>query len=264
MAAPSLKQARAQLEPVAHDEMRTLVTRVIANSQLEALLAEIDVQRPDKMVRRHSPIDEDDEWATIPVAHNSPSPVRRDRGQSSSAAMPRGPPPPNPVYPNRRQGNAAAAPKGPPPPSPVHFSPGAYPGEASPGTSELFDSSSSEAESSSVRMAGAAGARDYILPTVTRHALPHGLPDLKTWGRTLLTLPKYAENKWSYKVLLEKAWHSREILSYLRWIKNTYHQDAQKPVAGKASDLAAFLIATEYPIMERIGTVGPARVLVDE
>ena len=57
MAAPSLKQARAQLEPVAHDEMRTLVTRVIANSQLEALLAEIDVQRPDKMVRRHSPID---------------------------------------------------------------------------------------------------------------------------------------------------------------------------------------------------------------
>ena len=77
-------------------------------------------------------------------------------------------------------------------------------------------------------------------------------------------LPKYGSKRWSYRKLLENAWHDKEILSYLRWIKSTYFQDADKPVAGKASDLAAFLIATNYPIMERLGSVGAVRTLVDD
>ena len=142
-----------------------------------------------------------------------------------------------------------------------HRRPAAAP--SSPATSDLFDSSS-EPDTSSSYQVEHGHEQEYKLPTVTTKKLPHGVSSLHTWGRTLLTLPKYAEKKWSYKRLLEVAWTDKEVLSYLRWIRSTYFQDAEKPVPGKASDLAAFLIATDYPIMIRLGLVGPTRIFVDE
>ncbi|CAE7253169.1 GIP [Symbiodinium sp. CCMP2592] len=276
MAAPALKQQRSRMEPVAQDEMTNFVGRVIACSQLEVLLAEVEIQRPDKVHRRKSPASESglSEYSLLNSPSEVGSPGRNTRGRAgpsaSSAAAPKGPPTPQPVNAPRNDaprgpptpqpvnGPRRDAPRGPPPPT------GAYAGRqapASPATSDLF---TSDVESFSTIQDQMAMEDDYQLPRNACKPLPKGVPDLATWGRTLLVLPKYASLRWSYRKLLEKAWHDKEILSYLRWIKSTYYQDAEKPVAGKASDLAAFLIATDYPIMERIGCVGATRTLVDD
>ena len=255
MAARNLKQQRSQREPVAVDELKTFVSRVIDNSQLDVLLAEIEEQRPDKMVRRSNSPSECG-TSEFQMVHSPTSP---HAGRGSAEPPRRGPPPPQPVHYVPHEKNRGH-------PSP----PGGYghrgqPAPNSPATSDLF--SLSEAESSSTNHASYQRRNrpdQYVLPLATDKPLPHGVPDVATWGRSLLVLPKYAEKKWSYRQLLEHAWNDREILSYLRWLRNTYYQEANNPVAGKASDLAAFLIAVDYPTMERLGTVGPRRTLKDE
>ena len=132
-----------------------------------------------------------------------------------------------------------------------------------PPTSDLF-SPTSESESMTPNQMDKAQAPHFVMPRTTTRKLPHGVQDLATWGKTLLVLPKFAEKKWSYRKLLEVGWNNRDVLSYIRWIRNTYYQDAEKPTPGKASDLAAFLIAVDYPAMERMGYVGAARTLVED
>ncbi|CAE7322055.1 RE2, partial [Symbiodinium sp. CCMP2456] len=264
MAARSLKQQRSQREPVAEDELKAFVSRVIDNSQLDVLLAEIEEQRPDKMSRRSNPPSECGTPEFLMVS-SLPSP-EADR---SPADRPRGPPPPQPVHyvPHEKR-------NGPPPPRPVYYvseepprgSAGyghrSQPAPNSPATSNLFSPSDTESSSTSQAERRQQNQPDqYVLPLRTNKPLPHGVQDVATWGRSLLVLPKYAEKKWSYRQLLEHAWNDREILSYLRWIRSSYYQEASNPVAGKASDLAAFLIAVDYPALERLGKVGPRRVL---
>ena len=103
-----------------------------------------------------------------------------------------------------------------------------------------------------------------ILPVQSATALPRGVPTLAKWSRTLLVLPKFREKKWCYFDLLQQAWNDKEVMSYVKWIKNTYYTDAQKPVGGKASDLAAFLLATAFPIESRYQEIcNSERIFVD-
>ncbi|CAE7752069.1 GIP [Symbiodinium sp. CCMP2456] len=251
--------ARSQLEPMAHDELKSMVSGCVANGQLEVLLAEIDAQRPDKMVRRNGP-GSDSGLSDYAVVNSPPSPAVEARSAPSGPRN--GPPVPCPVNQPIRNG--------PPVPCPVNH-PAYADGDrrrapaapSSPASSLHFDTSS-ETETTSSYQVEHGYEEEYKLPRVTSHRLPHGLSSLQQWGRSLLTLPKFAEKKWSYKKILEVGWNDKDVLSYLRWIRSTYYQDASRPVPGKASDLAAFLIATDYPIMARLGQVGPTRVFVDE
>ena len=105
----------------------------------------------------------------------------------------------------------------------------------------------------------------YILPTRPATPLPAGVSSLYQWSRTLLVLPKFREKRWSYMQLLQVAWEDKDVMSYVKWIKNTYFQEAKKPLAGKASDLAGFILAADYPIDRRYQMIcGSERVFVDE
>ena len=105
---------------------------------------------------------------------------------------------------------------------------------------------------------------EYVLPAQPVGNLPKGIPSLAKWGKTLLVLPKYKDKKWSYLQILKEAWNDRDILSYLKWIKNTYFQEAQNPKGGKASDLAAFILACDYPVDRRFQEIHSSeRVFVD-
>ena len=258
---------------MAKDELAAVVHRVVACNQLEELLAEIEVQRPDKVSRRGGAPSEGglSEYSLLDSAVHSPA-----RGSSSWESGRKGPPPPQPVNPpvqNQNRGYGRSDPprgpprpepvnQGPPPPPGAHVHRGAVPMPGSPGTSDLF-SSETESLGTTTERETASHADIYTLPTVPQTDLPTGVPNLATWARTLLVLPKYADKRWSYRRLLENAWNDKDILSYLRWIRSTYYQDASKPTLGKASDLAAFLLAVDYPIMERLGKV-QVRTLVDD
>ena len=194
------------MEPVAQDEMTNFVGRVIACSQLEVLLAEVELQRPDKVHRRKSPASESglSDYSLLNSPTHAESPAHRNSrgrpGSSSSAAAPKGPPVPQPVNRPTRD-----APRGPPVPQPVNGPPreaprgpppssGAYSGRqvpASPATSDLFTS-----DIDSFSMTDAA-EENYQLPLRASRPLPNGVPDLATWARTLLVLPKYGPKRWS-------------------------------------------------------------------
>ena len=113
MAARNLKQARSHLEPVARDEMTNIVSRVVANNQLEVLLAEIETQRPDKVYRRSNPPSESG-LSEYSLLNSPPSP---ESGYKTD--FQRGPPPSSGAHASPTPGTSAMS-------------------SSTPGTAELF------------------------------------------------------------------------------------------------------------------------------
>ena len=91
--------------------------------------------------------------------------------------------------------------------------------------------------------------REFRIPSVVQTPMPTGIRTIQEWALTLLILPKFKDRKWSYGQLIQIAWDDADVLSYVRWIKNSYADSIPKP--GKASDLAGFLKAVHYPAEER-------------
>ena len=264
MTARNLKQQRSHHQPLARDELVSLVTRALANGQEEDILSELRLQRPDKFRR-----DKEPGSPTSPPSMTSDTSSLREylllHPNEADDGAPKGPPPPVPVNAPKgyndgkgsRRGGCSNAPPG-----------SASAGPAPPSTSSSWPSATSDAEStvSSSWMRSPAEAQGdvYILPVQSATALPRGVPTLAKWSRTLLVLPKFREKKWCYFDLLQQAWNDKEVMSYVKWIKNTYYTDAQKPVGGKASDLAAFLLATAFPIESRYQEIcNSERIFVD-
>ncbi|CAE7296093.1 RE1, partial [Symbiodinium sp. CCMP2456] len=268
-------QYMSSREPLARDELVQFVSRAVANNQVPEVLQEIEVQRPDKMIRRDQDVGRPKSsihWSRdveSPTSMASDTPSTREyllvHGVDHSKRN--GPPIPTPV-------NAPAR-NGPPPPAPVNGtasgdyrlghggrdqpSCAASPhsagyGRPAPRSVDTFGTMTSDAEtdtSFTLRSPAEENSEEYVLPTAHVGKLPRGIPSLARWGQTLLILPKYKEKKWSYLQLLQFAWNDKDAMSYIKWVKNTYYHDAKDPKGGKASDLAAFVLACDCPIDRR-------------
>ena len=104
-----------------------------------------------------------------------------------------------------------------------------------------------------------------MVPQTPLGEVPELCPDLATWGKTLFALPKFRDLKLSYKGFLIRAWQDTNMLSYIRWLRNSYHFEAKTPKNGKASDFVAYVIAVAYPAAERLEFLeSQKRVLVQE
>ncbi|CAE7232443.1 RE1 [Symbiodinium sp. CCMP2456] len=255
-----------QVEPLARDELVQFVSRAAANNQVPEVLQEIEVQRPDKMIRRDQDVGSPKSWSHdvgSPASMASDTPSTREyllvHGVDHSKRN--GPPIPTPVNTPARNG--------PPPPVPcldplletiVLDMEGVINLRARPPriVRAMTDTSFT------LRTPAGENSEEYVLPTAHVGKLPRGIPSLARWGQTLLILPKYKEKKWSYLQLLQFAWNNKDAMSYIKWVKNTYYHDAKDPKGGKASDLAAFVLACDYPIDRRYQEIHSSeRVFVD-
>ena len=255
MTARNLKQQRSRSEPLAQDELKQFIARAVANNQQDEVLHELELQRPDKASRTGP-----DGWSPTSLDSDTPSTREFLLLNPVDHSKPHGPPPPVPVSDQinratteRRSGRGGR---------------GSLPnGRASPGSVQTLGTGASDTETvtSSIFRSPADDPMDeYVLPAQPVGNLPKGIPSLAKWGKTLLVLPKYKDKKWSYLQILKEAWNDRDILSYLKWIKNTYFQEAQNPKGGKASDLAAFILACDYPVDRRFQEIHSSeRVFVD-
>ena len=264
MTARNLKQQRSRSEPLAQDELKQFIARAVANNQQDEMLHELELQRPDKASRTGP-----DGWSPTSLDSDTPSTREFLLLNPVDHSKPHGPPPPVPVSDQinratteRRSGRGG---RGSLPSSSASASAG-Y-GRASPGSVQTLGTGASDTETvtSSIFRSPADDPMDeYVLPAQPVGNLPKGIPSLAKWGKTLLVLPKYKDKKWSYLQILKEAWNDRDILSYLKWIKNTYFQEAQNPKGGKASDLAAFILACDYPVDRRFQEIHSfERVFVD-
>ena len=270
MTARNLKQQRSRHEPLARDELVQFITRAVANNQQDEIMQELELQRPDKTCRRgHEP--------ASPASSDTPSTREFMLVHPIDPSVPHGPPPPQPV--NAPRGHADGGPHS------NRGGRGGYHGTAGSGSAgsapgsarSMYLGSTSDAESgTSSRISmrtpewlaptpEAEGPEVFVLPIEPATPLPRGVPSLYKWSRTLLVLPKYREKRWSYMELLQHAWMDKDVMSYVKWVKNTYFQEAKKPQGGKASDLAAFILAAGYPVEERYQVIcSTERVFVDE
>ena len=270
MTARNLKQQRSRHEPLARDELVQFITRAVANNQQDEIMQELELQRPDKTCRRgHEP--------ASPASSDTPSTREFMLVHPIDPSVPHGPPPPQPV--NAPRGHADGGPRS------NRGGRGGYHGTAGSGSAgsapgsarSMYLGSTSDAESgTSSRISmrtpewlaptpEAEGPEVFVLPIEPATPLPRGVPSLYKWSRTLLVLPKYREKRWSYMELLQHAWMDKDVMSYVKWVKNTYFQEAKKPQGGKASDLAAFILAAGYPVEERYQVIcSTERVFVDE
>ncbi|CAJ1420708.1 unnamed protein product [Effrenium voratum] len=71
--------------------------------------------------------------------------------------------------------------------------------------------------------------------------LPPGVPDVDTWGRTLVKLPKYAKMSWNYEEVVRQSKINTETKRYLGWILRTYGNHSRENSESQAVDLAAYL-----------------------
>ena len=69
-------------------------------------------------------------------------------------------------------------------------------------------------------------------------ALPRGVSDLDTWGRTVCTLPKVEKRGMNYAELIAESKISTDTLRYLRWVKSN------APVSAKVKDLGDYMLAS--------------------
>eukprot|EP00439_Symbiodinium_sp_Y106_P039272 s447_g4.t2 len=178
MTARNLKQQRSHHQPLARDELVSLVTRALANGQEEDILSELRLQRPDKFRR-----DKEPGSPTSPPSMTSDTSSLREylllHPNEADDGAPKGPPPPVPVNAPKgysdvkgsRRGGRSNAPPG-----------SASAGPAPPSTSSSWPSATSDAEStvSSSWMRSPAEAQGdvYILPVQSATALPRGVPTL--------------------------------------------------------------------------------------
>ena len=260
MAARNAKQARSQHEPLTASEMLQLlelINRSRANGQLEGVLAQAQIHVIG-METPMSPASDSDAGFSV---------VNEGSRNSGGQAAPKGPPPP-PGYAAATRGHGnksspSAMPKGPPPPATSASTWPSMPGGPPPPTSAGAKPTSIHMEQTDVT--AIARLEIFRMPTVAKTPLAPGVPDLQTWSKTLFELPKYRSLQLSYKGILAKAWDDASMLSYIRWIGNTYAQEAKNPKAGKASDFAAFLLAVGFPAAERQKEVeGRRRTFAEE
>lgn len=78
-------------------------------------------------------------------------------------------------------------------------------------------------------------------------ALPEDVKDVETWGRTLVTLPKYAARKLSYSQMVSQAAQDMsegdmDLHDYLQYVKKNHKSDK----SAKLQDFGAYLHAVHW------------------
>lgn len=68
---------------------------------------------------------------------------------------------------------------------------------------------------------------------------PEGISDLRTWGRTICTLPKISARKKTYDELIDQCKTDDELREYVQWV-----QDNGTHISGKVRDFADYMRAS--------------------
>ena len=75
--------------------------------------------------------------------------------------------------------------------------------------------------------------------------LPSDVASFEQWGKTKVTMKKYANHGYTFKSVVKASYTDSEVTQYLSWILKTY---AGKSISSQGPDLAAYL---EYMIGTR-------------
>ena len=233
MAARNNKQARSSHEPMNGGEMTDFVRfveRAKANGQLEELLelAQVHVSNEGQLPL----LTEDDILGT--------SSSENDFDLVENAGRPRG------AQPGGRRNHPAPSSST----SPTVIRPTTTPSLST--TTRLTRPTTRDRQDTRDEIIESAAQRSSEPPFQDQMVLPEGVESIEEWGCSLFVLQKYKPLKLSYKEILEQAWDDKEMMSYFARLMNTYGQDARAPKAGKASDVVAYMKATQYPANRRL------------
>eukprot|EP00438_Fugacium_kawagutii_P004288 Skav204000 [mRNA] locus=scaffold1114:70927:71373:+ [translate_table: standard] len=83
---------------------------------------------------------------------------------------------------------------------------------------------------------------------------PEGIPDLRTWGRTICTLPKIAAKKKTYDELIDQCKTDDELREYVQWVK-----DNGTHVSCKVRDFSDYMRASNVS-MSKLLERGPSKI----
>lgn len=89
--------------------------------------------------------------------------------------------------------------------------------------------------------------------------VPPGVSSFKQWAATLVTMPIFRSQKWTFGEILDQGRSTKEIRNYLQWLHRTYASETnlQTEIVGgrlvfvhaitcQAVDLALFMEACDY------------------
>ena len=68
--------------------------------------------------------------------------------------------------------------------------------------------------------------------------LPSDVASFEEWGKTKVTMKKYANHGYTFKSVVKASYTDSEVTQYLSWILKTY---AGKSISSQGPDLAAYL-----------------------
>ena len=72
--------------------------------------------------------------------------------------------------------------------------------------------------------------------------LPVGAKSFEIWGRTLITMDKYAKNKWSFEELVAFSHVDKRAMTYTRWIIGKFASPPLTDAQNQAEDYAMALL----------------------
>lgn len=82
-------------------------------------------------------------------------------------------------------------------------------------------------------------------------ALPSNIPSAKEWGRTLVTMAKYKERRWTYESMLRMSLGGDgEIAQCLDFILSKYADTFKRFGGTQAADLAGYLLRYNVRILK--------------
>ena len=94
--------------------------------------------------------------------------------------------------------------------------------------------------------------------------VPHAVPSPMVWGRTLVTMPKYKDRRWTYEQMLRMALGGHgEVATYLNFLLEKYGMTYRRHGArSQAADFAGYLLRYRVRILKVAANTGFNREVV--